>query len=73
MEAIRTGGVDSLIIGPPGAEQVYALASADRSYRLIVEAMNEGPPSPPVAILDTNPRLGSMTSRNVSERSVPGA
>jgi PAS domain S-box-containing protein len=69
MEAIRTGGVDSLIIGPPGAEQVYALASADRSYRLIVEAMNEGAATVSTggAILDANPRLGSMTGRNVSE------
>ncbi len=69
MEAIRTGGVDSLIIGPPGAEQVYALASADRSYRLIVEAMNEGAATVSTggAILDANPRLGSMTGQNVSE------
>ena len=69
MEAIRTGGVDSLIIGPPGEEQVYALASADRSYRLIVEAMNEGAATVSTggAILDANPRLGSMTGQNVSE------
>jgi hypothetical protein len=40
IEAIRTGSVDSLIIGPPGQEQVHY--TADRSYRLIVEAMNEG-------------------------------
>ena len=33
IEAIRTGGVDSLIVGPPGQEQVYALATADRAYR----------------------------------------
>ena len=67
MEAIRTGGVDSLIIGPPGGEQVYALASADRSYRLIVEAMNEGAATVSTggAILDANPRLGSMTGQNV--------
>src|SRR5271154_1999385 len=40
IEAIRTGAVDSLIIGPPGQEQVHF--TADRSFRLIVEAMNEG-------------------------------
>jgi PAS domain S-box-containing protein len=69
IEAIRTGGVDSLIVGPPGQEQVYALATADRSYRLIVEAMNEGTAtvSPRGVILDANPRLGSMTGQNVSE------
>ena len=69
MEAIRTGGVDSLIIGPPGQEQVYALATADRSYRLIVEAMNEGAATVSTrgVILDANPRLGSMTGQNASE------
>jgi PAS domain S-box-containing protein len=69
IEAIRTGGVDSLIVGPPGQEQVYALATADRSYRLIVEAMNEGAATVSArgVILDANPRLGSMTGRNASE------
>jgi PAS domain S-box-containing protein len=69
IEAIRTGGVDSLIIGPPGQEQVYTLASADRPYRLIVEAMNEGAATVSIrgVILDANPRLGSMTGRNATE------
>ena len=59
IEAIRAGGVDSLVIGPPGQEQVYALTTADRPYRLIVEAMNEGAAivSPRGVILDANPRL----------------
>ena len=69
IEAIRTGGVDSLIVGSPGQEQVYALATADRSYRLIVEAMNEGAATVSTrgVILDANPRLGSMTGQNASE------
>jgi len=69
IEAIRTGGVDSLIVGPPGQEQIYALATADRSYRLIVEAMNEGAATVSTrgVILDANPRLGSMTGQNASE------
>ena len=69
IEAIRTGGVDSLIVGPPGQEQVYALATADRSYRLIVEAMNEGAATVSTrgVVLDANPRLGSMTGQNASE------
>src|SRR5260370_2336684 len=63
IEAIRGGGIDSLVIGPPGQEQVYSLASADRPYQLIVEAMNEGAAtvSPPGRTLDANPRLPSMT------------
>jgi PAS domain S-box-containing protein len=69
IEAIRTGGVDSLIMGPPGQEQVYALASADRSYRLIVEAMNEGAATVSTrgVVLDANPRLGSMTGQDAPE------
>jgi PAS domain S-box-containing protein len=67
IEAIRTGGVDSLIIGPPGQEQVYF--TADRSYRLIVTAMNEGAATVSTSwvILDANPRLGSMTGHIPSE------
>jgi PAS domain S-box-containing protein len=69
LEAIRTGGVDSLMIGLPGQEQVYAVASADRIYRLIVKAMNEGAAtvSPRGVILDANPRLASMTGQTGSE------
>jgi PAS domain S-box-containing protein len=69
IEAIRSGGIDSLMIGPPGQEQVYALVSADRPYRLIVEAMNEGAAtvSPRGVILNANPRLSSMTGRSARE------
>jgi len=69
MEAIRGGGIDSLMIGPPGQEQVYALVSADRPYRLIVEAMNEGAAtvSPRGVILNANPRLGAMSGQNTTD------
>ncbi len=69
IEAIRTGEVDSLMIGPPGQEQVYALGSADRPYRLIVEAMNEGAATVSArgVIVDANPRLGSMTGRPATD------
>jgi len=65
IEAIRGGGVDSLVIGPPGHEQVYTLASADRTYRLIVAAMSEGAAtvSSGGIILDVNPRLSLMTGQ----------
>ena len=69
IEAIRGGGIDSLMIGPPGQEQVYSLESADRPYRLIVEAMSEGAAtvSPRGVILNANPRLTTMTGRSASE------
>jgi len=67
VEAIRTGSFDSLIIGPPGQEQVHY--TADRSYRLIVEAMSEGAATVSTSgvILGANPRLGSMTGQDASE------
>jgi PAS domain S-box-containing protein len=57
------------VIGPPGQQQVYSLASADRPYRLIVEAMNEGAATvtPRGTILNVNPRLAAMTGQNVTE------
>jgi PAS domain S-box-containing protein len=69
IEAIRRGAVDSLVIGPPGQEQVYTLASADRTYRLIMEAMSEGAAtiSPRGVILDVNPRLCVMTGQSVTQ------
>ena len=69
LEAIRTGSLDSLVIGPPGQEQIYSLATADRTYRLLVAAMNEGAAtvSPRGVILDANPRLASMTGRAIPE------
>ena len=65
IEAIRSGEVDSLVIGPPGQEQIYALDSATRPYRLIVAAMNEGAAtiSRRGIILDANPRLAAMTGQ----------
>jgi PAS domain S-box-containing protein len=67
VEAIRSGSIDSLIIGPPGYEQVHQ--TADRSYRLIVGAMNEGAATVSTGgvILGANPRLGSMTRQSVSD------
>jgi PAS domain S-box-containing protein len=67
IEAIKIGAIDSLIIGPPGHEQVHQ--TSDRAYRLIVKAMNEGAAtvSTDGVILDANPRLGTMTGRDVSE------
>jgi PAS domain S-box-containing protein len=69
IEAIQGGGVDSLVIGPAGQEQVYSRTGADRTYRLVVEAMSEGAAtvSPRGVILDANPRLILMTGRSGSE------
>ncbi len=42
LEAIRTGEVDAIVaIGPEG-EQVFTLMGAERPYRVLIEAMQEG-------------------------------
>jgi PAS domain S-box-containing protein len=69
IEAIQSGGVDSLVLGPAGQQQIYSRSGADRTYRLVVEAMSEGAAtvSPLGVILNANPRLGLMTGRSASE------
>jgi len=42
LEAIRRGDVDAIAVSGPAGEQVYTLKSADRSYRALVEQMQEG-------------------------------
>ena len=42
LDAVRSGQVDSLVVGPPGDERVLSLSTADRPYRLVFEEMNEG-------------------------------
>ena len=40
--AIRSGDVDALVVSGTDGSQVFTLQGADRSYRLLVEAMSEG-------------------------------
>ena len=42
LEAIRSGGVDALVVYGDQGEQVYTLQGADQTYRVMVEAINEG-------------------------------
>lgn len=42
IEAIKTGAVDALAINDSDGLKIYTLKSADLSYRLLVERMNEG-------------------------------
>lgn len=42
LTAIRTSGVDALVVEGPKGEQVFTLQGADHPYRTFVEAMNEG-------------------------------
>lgn len=62
LDAIRQGGVDAVVTGPPGYEQVYTLTSADRPYRLILQVMNEGAVtvSEHGLVLFVNPKFAQM-------------
>jgi PAS domain S-box-containing protein len=42
LRAIREGEVDALVVHGRGGEQVYTLKGADYSYRILIEAINEG-------------------------------
>ncbi|TSJ38773.1 PAS domain S-box protein [Mucilaginibacter corticis] len=42
IEAIRTGQVDALIVQGEEGHQLYTLKTADQTYRMFIEKMNEG-------------------------------
>src|SRR5271157_4069621 len=42
LDAIRRGEVDALVMSGPDGDQVYTLTGADRTYRIVLETMNEG-------------------------------
>ena len=42
IEAIRTGQVDALVVNIGDGHQLYTLKTADQTYRVFIEKMNEG-------------------------------
>ena len=42
LRAISNGEVDALVVSRPEGEQVFTLEGADRAYRVLIEAMNDG-------------------------------
>ena len=66
IQAIRSGAVDAFLVEGPDGEKVYALESADRPYRILVECMNEGAItlSAESTILYCNPRFAEMLGRS---------
>ena len=42
LRAISSGEVDALVVSRPEGEQVFTLEGADRAYRVLIEAMNDG-------------------------------
>jgi PAS domain S-box-containing protein len=67
VEAIRNGIVDAVVVNSSPGERVYTLEGAERPYRLLVEAMEQG-----VAVLNSegvvlycNPCLAELLKRSV--------
>jgi two-component system phosphate regulon sensor histidine kinase PhoR len=42
IDAIRTGQIDALIVSDGDSHQLYTLKTADQTYRVFIEKMNEG-------------------------------
>jgi PAS domain S-box-containing protein len=42
LEAIRSGGVDALVVSVNGKERIFTLKGADQSYQILIEAMQQG-------------------------------
>lgn len=40
LEAIRTGGVDALVVASPEGERIFTLQGAEQPYRLLIETVN---------------------------------
>lgn len=62
LSAIYNQEVDALLVGGPEGDQVFTLQGAETSYRLLVEAMNEGALTviPDGTILYCNNRFAEM-------------
>lgn len=70
IDAIRTGQVDALVVNDAKAgHQLYTLKTADHSYRLFIEKMNEGAVTLNEAgiILYANSRFASMLDATLSD------
>ena len=42
LQAIRTGQIDALVVQGTGGHELYTLQTADHTYRIFIETMNEG-------------------------------
>jgi exonuclease VII small subunit len=42
LEAIRSGGVDALVVSVNGKERIFTLKGADQAYQILIEAMQQG-------------------------------
>src|SRR5580700_4425104 len=69
VEAIRNGIVDAVVVNATPGESVYTLEGADRPYRLLVEAMQQGVAvlNPEGVLLYCNPCLADLFKMSVEK------
>src|SRR5580698_2886337 len=69
VEAIRNGIVDAVVVHSIPGESVYTLEGADRPYRLLVEAMQQGVAllNPEGVLLYCNPCLADLLKMSVEK------
>jgi PAS domain S-box-containing protein len=69
VEAIRSGIVDAVVVQSTPGESVYTLEGADRPYRLLVEAMQQGVAvlNPEGVLLYCNPCLADLFKTSVEK------
>src|ERR1700690_871093 len=62
LSAIRSGGVDAIVVSGLQGDQVFTLTGAERAYRVLIETMNEGAASlnQEGIIIYCNQRLSEM-------------
>jgi two-component system NarL family sensor kinase len=63
LSAIRTGGIDALVVSGKSGQQVYTLKGADHSYRVLLDGLNEAALTLTAegTILYCNSRFSKMT------------
>ena len=69
LRAISSGEVDALVVSRPEGEQVFTLEGADRAYRVLIEAMNDGALTidPDGTILYCNSRFAEMVKTSLEK------
>lgn len=69
IHAIQSGEVDAVVVSGPEGENVYTLTGADRTYRILIEAMNEGALvlSPEGVIIYCNRTFAAMLDMHVNQ------
>ena len=69
IQAIRMGQVDALVVNDGAGHQLYTLKTADQTYRVFIEKMNEGAVTlnPEGVILYSNSRFAAMLNLSLEK------